>query len=335
MLSKPKYQNIKGKRLWPKQVYQTLQHLRNMYQKWRNAGKLKNHPSHLEYKTARSEFQAARRRYQILQFVKSNNQLMRLNRNDRNKFYSIVKQLQGQSSRQDIQELHTPAGAFYGTDVLEGFATDAEFLGRHVGQSPKFDNDFYNLCIEDNQYIFELKEQNPSGQIPQMSMTDLNRIIDQEMKVGKACDVYHLTPEHLKHTGPQTRKTILRLINSILNDMYYLSCPQIKVGLGSAVYKGKKKPPTQSSSYRRITVTPQIGSIIDRYIEPKAEGLFKTHQSSEQYGFTKHITYLMASVLRGECQRWALDTKQTCFGISFDGKAAFPSVDRDIQIRES
>ena len=42
----------------------------------------------------------------------------------------------------------------------------------------------------------------------------------------------------------------------------------------------------------------------------------------------------MGAVLRGECQRWALDTKQTCFGVRFDGKAAFPSVDRDIQVRE-
>ena len=38
------------------------------------------------------------------------------------------------------------------------------------------------------------------------------------------------------------------------------------------------------------------------------------------------------AVLRGECQRWA--SKQACFGVSFDGQAAFPSVDRDIQIRE-
>ena len=29
-----------------------------------------------------------------------------------------------------------------------------------------------------------------------------------------------------------------------------------------------------------------------------------------------------------------MDSKQTCFGVSFDGKAAFPSVDRNIQVRE-
>ena len=42
----------------------------------------------------------------------------------------------------------------------------------------------------------------------------------------------------------------------------------------------------------------------------------------------------MASVQRGECQRWALDNKRTCFGISLDGESAFPSVDREIQVRE-
>ena len=42
----------------------------------------------------------------------------------------------------------------------------------------------------------------------------------------------------------------------------------------------------------------------------------------------------VCAVLRGECQRWALDKKSTCFGVSFDSQAAFPSVDRDIQIRE-
>ena len=86
-----------------------------------------------------------------------------------------------------------------------------------------------------------------------------------------------------------------------------------------------------SSSF---SVTPQIGAIIDRYIDPIAEAIFLPSQSPDQYGFTRNVSYLMCAVLRGECQRWALDRKLTCFGVSFDGKAAFPSVDRDIQVRE-
>ena len=43
---------------------------------------------------------------------------------------------------------------------------------------------------------------------------------------------------------------------------------------------------------------------------------------------------MLGAVLRGECQRYALDMKQTCYGVSFDGQAAFPSVERAIQLRE-
>ena len=154
------------------------------------------------------------------------------------------------------------------------------------------------------------------------------------MKKGKACDIYRLTTEHLKHAGEKAKLVILNLINDIIGNIYYLSCSQVKAGLGTAVYKGRKKPVSLSSSYRRITVTPQLGSILDRYIDPIAEDIFLRVQSPDQYGFTKYLSYLMAAVLRGECQRWALDTKQTCFGVSFDGKAAFPSVDREIQVRE-
>ena len=154
------------------------------------------------------------------------------------------------------------------------------------------------------------------------------------MKLRKACDIYKLTVEHLRYAGHQAKLIILRLLNDILKNIYYLTCPQAKKGLSTAVYKGKRKPVGEANSYRRITVTPQIGSIIDRYIDPMAEKIFSKVQSQDQLGFTRGVSYLLAAVERGECQRYALDTKQTCFGVSFDGKAAFPSVDRDIQVRE-
>ena len=81
-------------------------------------------------------------------------------------------------------------------------------------------------------------------------------------------------------------------------------------------------------------MTHQISSILDRYIVPIAETIFVPVQSTEQYGFTQNITYLLGAMLHCECQRWALDKKQTCIGVSFDGKADFHSVDRDIQVRE-
>lgn len=167
-----------------------------------------------------------------------------------------------------------------------------------------------------------------------MTRDDLEKILNCKMKLGKAPDLYHLTVEHLRNCGEKAKNCILKLVNNILDEIYYLTCTQVKVGISSVIYKGKKKPITRADSYRRVTVSPQIGSIIDRYIDPVAETIFREVQSPDQLGFSQGISYLMAAVQRGECQRWAIDRKMTCFGVSFDGRAAFPSVDRDIQIRE-
>ena len=161
-----------------------------------------------------------------------------------------------------------------------------------------------------------------------MTISQLNHILSHKMKPGKACDIYHLTVEHLRHCGPEAKLSVLELINRVLQDIFFLACPQIKLGLGTAVYKGKNKPTSKSNSYRRITVSPILGTIIDYYLDPKAEALFRPHQSPDQLGFTAGISYLLAAVQRGECQRWAIDQKQTCFGVSLDGEAAFPSVER-------
>ena len=81
-------------------------------------------------------------------------------------------------------------------------------------------------------------------------------------------------------------------------------------------------------------MTPILGAILDYYIDPMAESIFRPAQSPDQLGFTAGISYLLAAVQRGECQRWAVDKKLTCFGVSLDGESAFPSVERNIQVRE-
>ena len=317
------------------QLHLAWQHLRKSFKSWKREGKPKDpvNPSHLKYKKARASFQKTRRYQDNLKTVKMNNHVMHCHMTDRNKYFQLMKKLRGSQKKQSLTALNTPAGVYHGRDTLEGFARDAELLGKFVGESHEFDNEFYRLCIQDNQFIFEFKEEN-NLKIPKMRLEDLEKILTKEMKLRKACDIYRLTAEHLKYCGNEAKLVILNLINEIIEDISFLTCPQIKMGLGTAVYKGKKKPVGESSSYRRITVTPQIGSILDRYIDPIAEEIFRPFQSTEQYGFTKNVNYLMGAVLRGECQRWALDRKQTCFGVSFDGKAAFPSVDRDIQVRE-
>ena len=77
-------------------------------------------------------------------------------------------------------------GDFHGDDVLEGFAADAEHLGRTNEDSQCFDQKFYKICKLDNLYIFEFKGQNQI-KIPPMKISQLDNILHSKLKPGKAC----------------------------------------------------------------------------------------------------------------------------------------------------
>ena len=168
--------------------------------------------------------------------------------NNRSEVYASLKKARGDYSDSTTSTLHTPVGSYYGDDVLEGFAADAEHLGQSNEERSSFNRGFHTLCKLDNLYIFEFCKENPV-KISPMTSSQLDHILFSKMKLGKACDIYHLTVEHLRHCGPEAKQLLLVFINRVLNDIYYLSCPQIKLGLGTAVYKGKNKPVAKSSSY--------------------------------------------------------------------------------------
>ena len=104
---------------------------------------------------------------------------------DRNKYFKLVKKSWCLKKQTNLTALHTPAGDSYGKDTLEGFAIYAELLGSYVGECSDYDNEFYNLCIPDNCYIFDFKDN--SIKIQKMKIEDIEKVIDKEMKRGKAC----------------------------------------------------------------------------------------------------------------------------------------------------
>ena len=316
-------------------VRQAQNLLKKHFKNWKQAGRppSKKDPVRLLYTESRRHLQTTRRYEDNLRLIKQNHELMRSHQHNRNQVYASLKKARGDYSDNTTSVLDTPVGSYHGQEVLEGFAADAEHLGKSNEDSFSFNRRFYNLCKLDNLYIFEFSnEEQPK--IAPMSTDQLEHILQHKLKSGKACDIYHLTVEHVRHCGTEAKQSILLFINRILLDIYYMSCPQIKLGLGTAVYKGRNKVTSLSSSYRRITVSPILGAIIDYYLDPQAEAIFRPKQSPDQLGFTSGISYLLAAIQRGECQRWALDQKLTCFGVSLDGEAAFPSVERDIQVRE-
>ena len=78
---------------------------------------------------------------------------MHCDHHDRSKVFPRMKQSRGESNSTSTTLLHTPVGTYHGEDVLEGFAADAEHLGKSNEGSSTFDQSFYNVCKIDNLYI--------------------------------------------------------------------------------------------------------------------------------------------------------------------------------------
>ena len=150
-------------------------------------------------------------------------------RNNRNLVFAAMKRARGDSSNTVTSLLHTPVGSFYGEDVLEGFAADTEHLGKSNEDDNCFNQGFYKLCKLDNLYIFEFNGDSPVV-IPPMNFFQLEHILNSRMKAGKSCDIYHLTVEHLRFCGTEAKLQLLGLINRVLSDIYFLTCPQVKLG---------------------------------------------------------------------------------------------------------
>ena len=167
-----------------------------------------------------------------------------------------------------------------------------------------------------------------------MQFSDLKDILFKKLKLGKACDVFMLTVEHLRNAGDSTLLLLLDLINLIIDNLNYLSSPQLNTSIASIVHKGKGRPVTKHKSYRQVRVSVLIGRLIDEYIRPIFVAAYRPIQNINQYGFTQGITYLMGALQRHEAEQHCLDLKKTFFGCSLDGDSAFEVVNREILTRE-
>ena len=248
-----------------------------------------------------------------------------------NDIYYKLKKIRGDNTkRNDITMIETLNGTFSGNNVLEGFCSNTETLCKDDANT---EHEFYKMCFEDNIIILDLAKQELEH-IPHMSLEVLKDIIFKKLRLKKACDINKLTVEHLRYAGDETLSILLSLLNSIIDNINYLSSPQLNTSVATIVYKGKNKPIHNHKSYRQVRVTPLVARCLHEYIRPNITNITKSIQNNSQYGFTEDITYLMAALQRHELEQFCIDNKKIFFGCSLDGDSAFEVVNRSIQKRE-
>ena len=316
--------------------------LNNAYQKhikickkWRKAGR----PQSSDHPTKHAKLQSQRKIQKISRNEEANkakvnhDDLMATHNMNISDVCKKVKKIMGGNTKPtDIPEIETFKGTFKGENVLEGFRVNTEHLCNEK-TSTKFSDNFLHRCTEDLFIINEISNIEDL-KIPPICPQALQHIVHKKLKKNKACDIYQLTPEHLKYAGDNVLNALCILINRVLDDINFLSAPEFKTSIASVIHKGKGKSKTHHKSYRLVRSCPLIGRIIDEHIRPMAVKLSKERQSFNQYGFTENISYLMGALQRHEAQKYCIDKKQTFFGCSLDGDSAFEVVCRTIQKRE-
>ena len=300
---------------------------------WRIQGRpsLSTHPAKVAKTHSQRRLQKISRDEEASKAIKNHDELMNTFNTNINEIYNKLKKIRGDNGRKiDINSIETLRGTFSGENVLEGFCSNTEAL---CNEDIDLNHSFYKMCVQDNLIIFDITSQEKVI-IPHMSLEDLKDIIFKKLKLKKACDINKLTVEHLRHAGDETLSLILSLLNSIIDNINYLSSPQLNTSVASIVYKAKNKPINHHKSYRQVRVTPLIARCLHEYIRPNITKITKPIQNDSQYGFTEDITYLMGALQRHETEKFCMDSKKTFFGCSLDGESAFEVVNRAIQTRE-
>ena len=301
---------------------------------WREAGRPKEatHPAKALKLASQKNLQNVNRKQSSEKAIKLHVELMDAHSEDMSKICNKLKSASGdESKRAVISSIETLCGKYDGANVLEGFRANTEKLCNR--NDLIVENEFYQMCIEDNEIIINLiSDDNIS--IPHITLTTLKDIIFRRLKLNKACDVYMLTVEHLRFAGDENLQLLLILLNKILDNLNYLSSRQLNTAVATVVYKGKGKPVSQHKSYRQVRVSPLIGRLLDEYMRPTKVAMTRWQQNPSQYGFTENISYLLGALQRHETEKHCIDNKVTFFGCSLDGESAFEVVDRNIQLRE-
>ena len=226
--------------------------------------------------------------------------------------YKLLNQSKNKNYQNKTPYIDTLNGRYCNLNVLEGFRKNTELLCNENDQnSSNFDDYFQKLCSEDNNIIMHLATEG-GYQIPSISLQNLKDILFKKLKPGKACDIFHLTVEHLRFCGDSSLSIICQLINLIINDLSCLSSPELNTAIASVIHKGKDKPVTEHKSYRLVRVTPILARLLDEHIRPHIVSVINDVQNTSQYGFTENMTYLMGALQRHECEKFCLDMKKTC-----------------------
>ena len=206
--------------LFSKTIHEAYSNHINICKKWRLQGRPKDntHPAKLAKLESQRALQKIQRDEVSENAKKQHEELMDTFNQNLSEVCIKLKKIRGQQIKPPIiPEIETFVGKYSGDNVLEGFRANTEYLCNEKPDNPEtdFSDKFLHKCREDMMIINDIIE-NETLKIPPMTLDNIKEIIQKKLKRNKACDIYKLTPEHLKYAGDKVLTILCKLINRIL-----------------------------------------------------------------------------------------------------------------------
>ena len=227
-------------------------------------------------------------------------------------FFTLVKQ-QRSASDDTYIEFNPEAPS-----QLEGWRMYFKELAT-PRQEPHFD-DSYKKALEFRLLIESLEAENQED--VQISIDDVEKYI-ASLKNNKAADAYGITSEHIKNADPVLTELLVRTLQQSYNDRTIPK--ELKLGILTPVIK-KGKPQHSPDSYRRITVNPISGKLVEKQMLKDSRPTITKAQNRHQRGFSEKASSTNAALLITESIAEAKDQKQPIFIQFLDAKKAFDLV---------
>ena len=153
--------------------------------------------------------------------------------------------------------------------------------------------------------------------------TELNDAISNLSK-GKTCGEDKIDNEHIIHSGPILRTSLLYLYNSMLHSSYIPN--SMKRGVIITLFKGGNKRKDDPNSYRAITLTSSVLKLFERILYSRLSTSMEKKLNPLQGGFQRHIGCNMTSYLLHESIYYTKENNSKLYVCFLDAQKAFDKV---------
>ncbi|CAG2224179.1 unnamed protein product [Mytilus edulis] len=282
----------KRKRSWNSVLQQLCKQSKDAHWKWKSLGSPSdiNDPANRKRLDMKRELRKLQRQLNAEERHSLYQNIMNAHSGDNATFYKIIRR-QRQSGKRLLDCLIIDDVHFDTPDLIREAWTN--YFTDLSTPSEKPQNQLYRSQVELDRILLQDILEHEDEKTIEFDIGTIQKCISK-MKTGKATDQFGISAEHFKYGGEKTAKILTNLINEAFKFKRVPQC--FKEGIVSPLFKGHGKPICLPKSYRRITVSPVMGKLMESVHLCLEEPKLLKVQSRLQRGFTAGVNPTFAAL---------------------------------------